>query len=89
MSYEFEWDADGATGNHRKHRVSFDETSIFFADPLAMLMRDPDHSLNEKTPSRARHGGGGTPIGREPHGTATQDPDHQGTSGGTQREESI
>ena len=48
MSYEFEWDADEATGNHRKHRVSFDETSIFFADPLAMLMRDPDHSLNEE-----------------------------------------
>ena len=48
MSYEFEWDADKATTNHRKHGVSFDEASTVFADPLAMLMRDPDHSLNEE-----------------------------------------
>ena len=89
MSYELERDANKATGNHRKHRVSFDEASIFFADPLAMLMRAPRPLAQRGTPSRARRVGGGTPIGREPHGTATQDPDHQRTSGGTQREESI
>ena len=89
MSYEFEWDADEATGNHRKHRVPFDETSIFFADPLAMLMRDPDHSLNEERYLVLGAAAAGPPIGREPHGTATQDPDYQLTSGGTQREESI
>ena len=48
MSYEFKWDGDKATAIHRKHGVSFDEASTVFADPLAMLMRDPDHSLNEE-----------------------------------------
>ena len=48
MSYELERDANKATANHRKHGVPFDEASTVFADPLAMLMRDPDHSLNEE-----------------------------------------
>ena len=48
MSYEFEWDATKATANHRKHGVSFHEASTVFADPLALLMRDPDHSLDEE-----------------------------------------
>ena len=89
MSYEFEWDADKATADHRKHGVSFDEASTVFADPLAMLMRDPDHSLNEERHLVLGASAAGPPIGREPHGTATQDPDYQRTSGGTQREESI
>ena len=48
MTYEFEWDANKATTNHRKHGVSFHEASTVFADPLAMLMRDPNHSLDEE-----------------------------------------
>ena len=48
MSYEFEWDANKATANNRKHGVSFTEASTVFADPLSLLMRDPDHSLNEE-----------------------------------------
>ena len=48
MSYEFEWDANKATANHRKHGVSFHEASTVFADPLALLMRDPDRSLDEE-----------------------------------------
>ena len=48
MSYGLERDANKATANHRKHGVSFDEASTVLADPLAMLMRDPDHSLNEE-----------------------------------------
>ena len=48
MSYEFEWDANKAEANLRKHDVSFHEASTVFADPLAMLMADPDHSVGEE-----------------------------------------
>ena len=48
MSYQFEWDATGASDNQRKHGVSFHEACTVFADPLAMLMPDPDHSLQEE-----------------------------------------
>ena len=47
MSYEFEWDGNKAAINLRKHEVSFNEASTVFADPLAMLMPDPDHSVGE------------------------------------------
>ena len=48
MSYEFEWDANKAEDNLRKHQVTFSEASTVFADPLAMLMPDPDHSVGEE-----------------------------------------
>ncbi len=48
MGYEFEWDADKAAANLRKHGVSFDEASTVFADPLSLLMPDPDHSSGEE-----------------------------------------
>ena len=47
MSYEFEWDVNKAEANLRKHEVSFNEACTVFADPLAMLMPDPDHSVGE------------------------------------------
>jgi len=48
VSYIFEWDPHKAESNLRKHRLSFHEASTVFADPLAMLMPDPDHSLDEE-----------------------------------------
>ena len=48
MSYEFEWDVNKAEANLRKHEVSFNEASTVFADPLSMLMPDPDHSVGEQ-----------------------------------------
>ena len=48
MGYEFEWDPRKAAENLRKHGVSFEEASTVFADPLAMLKADPDHSLDEQ-----------------------------------------
>lgn len=48
MSYEFDWDPEKAEANRRKHDVSFHEASTVFADPLAMLMHDPDHSVGEE-----------------------------------------
>lgn len=48
MAYTFEWHAAKAVANVRKHGVTFDEASTVFADPLALLMADPDHSGDEE-----------------------------------------
>ena len=48
MGYIFEWDRKKAESNVRKHGVTFDEASTAFGDPLALLMRDPDHSVDEE-----------------------------------------
>ena len=44
---EFEWDVKKSSENIRKHKVSFQEASTIFGDPLAITFEDPDHSLNE------------------------------------------
>jgi len=46
--YQFEWDATKAEANRRKHGVMFDEAITAFSDPLAILLRDPDHSIGEQ-----------------------------------------
>ena len=38
----FEWDADKAAANRRKHRVSFEEAATVFLDPDAQVFDDPD-----------------------------------------------
>ena len=48
MPYQFEWDADKAAANLRKHGVSFDEAVTAFADPLSVLLPDPDYSAGEE-----------------------------------------
>lgn len=45
---EFEWDRRKAAANVRKHRVSFEEASTVFGDPLAITFADPDHSDDEQ-----------------------------------------
>ena len=45
---EFEWDSKKAKSNLRKHRVSFDEAATVFADALAAIYEDPDHSAHER-----------------------------------------
>ena len=47
MGYIFEWDVKKAEANWKKHGVGFDEASTIFGDPLALLMPDPDHSIEE------------------------------------------
>ena len=42
-----EWDARKATANLKKHRISFEEASTVFLDPLAVTFPDPDHSAEE------------------------------------------
>lgn len=44
---EFEWDANKAAENQRKHGVSFDEATTVFGDPLSLTYADPDLSLTE------------------------------------------
>ena len=47
MALRFEWDEDKAASNLRKHSVTFDEASTVFADPLAVIFDDEEHSLDE------------------------------------------
>ena len=43
----FEWQASKAEANFGKHGVSFEEALTVFADPLARIFSDPDHSADE------------------------------------------
>ncbi|MBK8095772.1 MAG: BrnT family toxin [Planctomycetes bacterium] len=44
----FAWDPGKASANVRKHGVSFEEAETVFADDNALLIDDPDHSLDEE-----------------------------------------
>lgn len=44
----FEWDRAKASANFKKHRVTFDEASTVFDDPLARIFDDPAHSSGER-----------------------------------------
>lgn len=48
MQLEFEWDERKATGNRRKHGVSFHERSTVLGDPLSWTFPDPDQSADEE-----------------------------------------
>lgn len=45
---EFEWNAQKAAENLKNHGVAFDEAVTVFADPLANIFDDPDHSGDER-----------------------------------------
>lgn len=47
MDLQFEWDDAKAKANLKKHGVAFDEALSVFADPLARIFDDPDHSEDE------------------------------------------
>lgn len=44
---KFEWDAEKAEKNIKKHGVSFEEASSVFYDDNALMRDDPDHSEEE------------------------------------------
>ena len=44
---KFEWDPRKAASNRKKHQVSFEEALTVFADPLARIFDDDDHSRDE------------------------------------------
>ncbi|OYV89395.1 MAG: hypothetical protein B7Z73_06825 [Planctomycetia bacterium 21-64-5] len=47
MNLEFEWHADKAASNEKKHGVTFEEAMTVFADPLAVIFDDEEHSDDE------------------------------------------
>ena len=44
----FEWDDRKDTQNRRKHGKSFEEAQTVFFDEQALLIADPDHSMQEE-----------------------------------------
>lgn len=48
MDLKFEWDPDKARTNRAKHRVSFEEASTVFDDPLFITFLDIEHSQDEE-----------------------------------------
>lgn len=39
----FVWDPRKAAGNKRKHHISFEEAATVFADPLALIVTEPNY----------------------------------------------
>ncbi|MGZ8480551.1 MAG: BrnT family toxin [Candidatus Binatia bacterium] len=48
MRLEFEWDANKARLNLRRHGISFAEAKTVFNDPLLVTFSDDDHSEDEE-----------------------------------------
>ncbi len=48
MNSRFEWNAEKARSNYKKHGVHFDEGVTVFEDPLSITIADPDHSEEEE-----------------------------------------
>jgi uncharacterized DUF497 family protein len=45
---KFEWDANKQQQNQQKHKISFEEATTVWTDPLALIAPDPTHSVTEK-----------------------------------------
>ena len=43
----FSWDARKNASNRKKHGISFEEAQTVFEDENALLIDDPDHSIDE------------------------------------------
>lgn len=48
ITKKFEWDANKAERNRRKHGVTIDEAQRVFDDPYAIPFEDSDHSTAEE-----------------------------------------
>lgn len=48
MHVQFEWDSEKAQRNFKKHKVSFEEASTVFDDPLFITFLDEEHSADEE-----------------------------------------
>lgn len=44
----FEWNPQKSKLNITKHKVSFEEATSVFNDPLSRTFDDPDHSIDEQ-----------------------------------------
>ena len=48
IDMKFEWDAQKADSNLKKHGVSFQEAASVFGNVLSITYPDPDHSAREQ-----------------------------------------
>ena len=48
FEYHFEWNADKAASNLRKHGVGFELAATVFLDPLMVSIPDEEHSETEE-----------------------------------------
>ena len=48
MKLSFEWNAEKAKANLKKHRVGCDEAITVFTDPFSMTIHDEDQSVDER-----------------------------------------
>ncbi len=48
MHYRFEWDAGKAAANLKKHKVSFEQATEIFKDPIALTVYDEGNSGDEE-----------------------------------------
>ena len=44
---KFEWDENKNLINQKKHKISFEEAQTVFFDTEALIIDDPEHSMNE------------------------------------------
>jgi uncharacterized DUF497 family protein len=47
MPTVFEWNERKDRANRKKHGIGFAEAALVFADPLARIFSDEDHSIHE------------------------------------------
>ena len=47
-THSFEWDANKAELNLRKHGVTFEEATTVFDDPMFITVVDNEHSIDEE-----------------------------------------
>ena len=45
---KFHWDENKNVINKKKHHISFEEARTVFYDEAALVIDDPDHSVNEE-----------------------------------------
>ena len=48
MKIRFEWDRRKAAANLARHGIPFEEALTVFADPVARIFDDEDHSIDEE-----------------------------------------
>jgi len=48
VALKFEWNANKASLNEKKHRVSFEEASSVLSDLLSITINDPLHREDEE-----------------------------------------
>lgn len=67
MFFDFDWDANKARANLKKHGVSFRLAASVFRDPLALTLFDEAHSDDERWITLGRTQNGQTLVAERAH----------------------